>query len=505
MFAFFFDEDHPDNESPFGPQFASKIIVAVERMVPVPETRLLTGALLHNLLVYEVDQISFGANSSNKASKNSSHDRSQHSVPNYDRRLSIVCDLAETLSGEESSFAEEEVLLHLARKNIWIIFTPHLSAAQARAVHDEIAQFGPYLGYSAVDDGNPLHRRLFWDSLFNDKAIGSCGLAFRRDAFDIDDEGPAFADEYGASTTTSYDAEDFDSRFPLLRPTKNNSIRGDLTASRLAENDPGHRSRVAHALMSLESGQVTAPFSFSARKPDDGIEFVLPPQKFTDYLLNPKHKDGGPKAKFFIDSLGIQPDDWRYLADQILQGAKSGSLYRLKWSTYGASHGALVLVTGRNGKIAVVETGWRVPESGAALFVTAYPADPKLAQGLTPNAARVPLPSLVGKARWAAIHELANEAGLIAAAFAVPPPMVLETYGTIWEGECGFGWVQLPDGRSSFARWIVEQKIGYPRPGVRIFSRATTQSMAKNKAYAEAYAEVLRSNGIDCSVGSRLD
>src|SRR6185437_5741614 len=31
--------------------------------------------------------------------------------------------------------------------------------------------------------------------------------------------------------------------------------------------------------------------------------------------------------------------------------------------------------------------------------------------------------------------------------------MVLERFGTEWEGECGFGWVHLPDGRSSFARW----------------------------------------------------
>lgn len=166
----------------------------------------------------------------------------------------------------------------------------------------------------------------------------------------------------------------------------------------------------------------------------------------------------------------------------------------------------LVLVTGRNKRTAVIETGWRVPEEGPALFVTAYPADQELSKGLSPNPVSVPPPNVLGKARWATIHELADNAGMLAAERAIPTPMVLEEFGTVWEGECGFGWVQLSDSRPSFSRWIVAQKHGYSsRPGVKIFSNAPTQSVVKHRAYATAYAEVLRSNGIECSVGSRLD
>ena len=503
MFAFLFDEDHSDNEVFFGPQFASKIIGAIERFAPVPETRLLMGGLVHNLLVYEVSSVILEGNSA----ENLRLERSHNSEPNYNRRLSIICDLAETLSTTDSSFDENQILEFLARKNIWVVVAPALTAVQAREVHAAIAEFGPYLGYSSIDEGNPLHRRLFLESLFNDKLIGPHGLAFRRDVFDDDDIHSAFGSDYVSKNGWKvYDAEDFDARFPQPAISTANSPRGDLSALRLAGNDPGHRSRVAHELMRIDSDKITSPIAFSARKPADGIEFLLPSAKFTDYLLNSGHKEGGPKAKFFAERLDIQPDDWRYLADQILQGVKGAEFYRLRLSPFGASHGALVLVTGRNGKTAVIETGWRVPEEGPALFVTAYPADRERSKGLAPNPERVPHPNVVGKSRWAAIDEFANRAGLFAAAAVIPKPMVLERFGTIWEGECGFGWVQLPDGRTSFARWIVAQGHGYPnRPGVSIYSRAETQSVMKNRAYAEAYAEVLRSNGFDCIVGSRLD
>src|SRR5436853_641974 len=140
LFAFFFDEDHPENAMPFGPQFASKIIVPIERMDPVPETRLLTGGLLHNMLVYEVEGITLGGSKIvDDKPRLGVPERAQHSVPNHDRRLSIICDLAETLSESQSSFTEEEILKHLARKNIWVIVTLNLSAAQALAVHGSVS------------------------------------------------------------------------------------------------------------------------------------------------------------------------------------------------------------------------------------------------------------------------------------------------------------------------------------------------------------------------------
>lgn len=499
MFAYFFDEDHPDLEAIFGPQCASKIVVAIEQMTPVPRTRLLVGGLLHNSLVYEVDRITLGGSNS------STFERAQHSLPNYERRLAIICDLAETLTEGPTSFTETEILLCLAKKNIWIIVAPQLSPEQARSIHSSLAQFRPYLGFASVDPGNPLHRRLFLEWLFNDKFVGPEGLVFRRDPYD-DDDSP-MADEYGSKRPALFhDYEKFDALAPTITLPTEDSKRGELTAYRLSGQDAGHRAKVARELMALESEKVTSPISFSARKPEDRVEFQVPSQKFTDYLLNIDHSHGGPKAKFFIETLGIQPNDWRFLADQIVQAAKSGELYRLKLSPYGASHGSLALITGRNGKIAVVETAWILPAEGPAQFVTAYPGDLSRASELTAVVGRVPPPGILGDKRWQEIHEFAHSAGMRAAETTVPAPMVLKEFGTIWEGPCGFGWVLLRDGRKSFSKWIVQARHGHcSHPGVRIYSKANTQSIEKNRAYADAYAEVLRSNGIECSVGSRLD
>lgn len=506
VFAFLFDEDHPESDVVCGPQFAAKIIAPIEKMNPVPQTRVLRGGLVHNTMVYQVDRVVLGEKEAHGSRPPGGRiDRAQHSSPNYDRRLSIVSDLAETLSVGQSSFSEEEIWEHLARKNIWAIVTPTLSTPQAQAIHRSIVGFGPYLGYAQIDLGNPLHRRLFLQSLFNDLAVGPSGLAFRRDLIDEEDD-LHFESEYGATRTTTYPAEEFDALFPAVQIPSTSSNRGELTAKRLAGNDPGHRARVARELIDFKTKTPAHQFSFSARRPNDGIEFVLPPEKFTNYLLKIDHKDGGPKARFFIENLGIDPADWRYLADQILQGAKAGALYRVSVSEYGASHGILVLVTGRNQKVAVVETGWRVPEEGPALFVTAYPAEEKRGAGLTANSSRVPPQSVGGNDRWLAIHDAAHSAGVVAGARIIPTPMVLRDYGAIWEGECGFAWTRLADARSSFARWILSQGHGHRSdPGVSISANVPTQSMAKKQAYAEAYAEVLRSNGIDCVVETRLD
>ncbi|MCX7356148.1 MAG: hypothetical protein NTY59_15235 [Alphaproteobacteria bacterium] len=102
------------------------------------------------------------------------------------------------------------------------------------------------------------------ESLFNDKAISSEGLVFRRDFIDDDDDDhAAFASEYGSKKApVCYDAEKFDARFPSLSTPMLNSSRGHLTVKRLAGNDPGHRARVARELIDIEGEKVTSPFSF---------------------------------------------------------------------------------------------------------------------------------------------------------------------------------------------------------------------------------------------------
>ena len=63
-------------------------------------------------------------------------------------------------------------------------------------------------------------------------------------------------------------------------------------------------------------------------------KFELPQEKFTKYLFNLDHPEGGGKAKAFIDILGIAPADWR-LADQIERAMDDAPLYRIKDGKWG--------------------------------------------------------------------------------------------------------------------------------------------------------------------------
>jgi len=127
---------------------------------------------------------------------------------------------------------------------------------------------------------------------------------------------------------------------------------------------------------------------------------------------------------------------------------------------------------------------------------------------------------MAAKPDYAAIHREAHSAGMAAGKAAIPTPMTVyeadglsnrpKPGGKSWyvsEGVCGFAWVTIPDGRSSFARWAAKQKLGhkgYPK-GFDLWVHQFGQSMTRKEAYARAYAKVLRDNGIDAYPRSRMD
>ncbi|MEP1611898.1 MAG: DUF6883 domain-containing protein [Roseobacter sp.] len=321
------------------------------------------------------------------------------------------------------------------------------------------------------------------------------------------EEEEAVLSDYGSKLKTKLlGYEEFEKLAPKLLVLGEMDDRSTLSARRISGDSSSHRTKVGMAL-SQEKFEAAGSFrKFSATKPEDGIEFTVPEAKLTKYLLNINHPKGGGKAQFFRDTLEILDNDWRFLADQFCQAASNSEFYRLEVTEYGVMHGAHVLITGRNGRQAVVETGWKFGESGPGNFVTAYPGDESKIHTLIPVSGRVPAPDCALPERWEKIHEMAHSCGMARGDEKTPTPMVLEKWSTIWEGACGFGWVFLPNARVPFARWALKEGIGYAsRPGIHISSKLSTQSIDKNFAYAQGYAEVLKANGIECRADSRLD
>ena len=127
---------------------------------------------------------------------------------------------------------------------------------------------------------------------------------------------------------------------------------------------------------------------------------------------------------------------------------------------------------------------------------------------------------------WA-IWDEAVEAGMRAGVRHVPTPMVVGqakdlfsnemvpgTRSVVFDGPCGFAWVNVRPATCTFAKWW-KKNIG--ERGGRKVSRAYeggytvmwvgefNQSYEKKDAYATAFAEVLRKHGIKAQAFSRLD
>ena len=71
--------------------------------------------------------------------------------------------------------------------------------------------------------------------------------------------------------------------------------------------------------------------------------------------------------------------------------------------------------------------------------------------------------------------------------------------GEIGTAECGGAFVVIEDGRTSFARWLRKHGLGHRhhRRGYSISAEQVGQCAESAKAYADAFARVLRRNGIE--------
>lgn len=125
------------------------------------------------------------------------------------------------------------------------------------------------------------------------------------------------------------------------------------------------------------------------------------------------------------------------------------------------------------------------------------------------------------KTLWAQVLREANEAGARAAMGARVVPMVVGSPSTplgndidptkqtyfVADGVCGFAGVVISDGRSSFAKYLRENKIGFKDyyGGWHVSVHEYNQSLQRKEAHAGAMAEVFHKYGVKCRVSSRMD
>ena len=98
---------------------------------------------------------------------------------------------------------------------------------------------------------------------------------------------------------------------------------------------------------------------------------IVAEEKIRDYVLNPRHPVGGPKAVWFA-SIGYTLENWQDLADDLLRLARQGD-FIAKPSPFGVKYEVLGEI-GRSGhKPATVLSVWIVEGNSLPRLVTAYP------------------------------------------------------------------------------------------------------------------------------------
>lgn len=376
-----------------------------------------------------------------------------------------------------------------------------------------LRQVPGYVGGFEIDPGNPLHRRGFFENLIYGAAILDGTVVQERTIEGDEDWALEGAEQFRPDGLVWQDYGWLRSYGPEGLPKTDLSERGAATASTLArKHAPNVEQRVIEALSeALFLNPMRKTFEFkTAGSPDDILEAIMPEGKFKKYLFDRAHKDGGPKANFIIDILGIDPEDWRYLAAQFyfgLASAKPDAVKLNEWRDgYGARFNVTMRVRERSGSQGVLVTGWNMNPGALPSFSTAVPGRCD-AESVEPGEVPILPPGKRTDADWAELWRWANEAGLRAADASVPTPMYLVGFKPIAEGEVGSAAVRVADARRDLARWLMRhgpgEKDGYS--GTVVFSPVASQSYDRAVAWARAVTVVLRLNGIDAEVETFKD
>lgn len=101
---------------------------------------------------------------------------------------------------------------------------------------------------------------------------------------------------------------------------------------------------------------------------------IVTQAKVCEYLLNPRHPDGGSKAVWF-HSLGYSRDEWSFLASDLTNVAKNCPDFDTELSPFGIKYKAAGMIGRPDKRPGLVITVWIVEDNDAPRLVTAYPSD----------------------------------------------------------------------------------------------------------------------------------
>src|SRR5947207_1418095 len=102
---------------------------------------------------------------------------------------------------------------------------------------------------------------------------------------------------------------------------------------------------------------------------------IVEREKIVDYLLNPTHRYGASKSRFFLE-FGFRLDEWEKLADALREHGQAHAVARTKQTPFGPRYeldGEVITPDGRNPRIRSV---WQLDHGQTApRLITAHPLE----------------------------------------------------------------------------------------------------------------------------------
>lgn len=424
-----------------------------------------------------------------------------------DLYVSLLTELIRSIQEQENMIAIPNIALTLGNHNIFAFTFCGMAFDSWKNICQNLKGAAGFAASFQLDMGNPLHTDLFIRSAIPHGFLSGNELSLMRSPFeDEEDLIPYWAYGKPEIQIRFLDAEEYNKQCPPIHYAEGLSTAGmryiELMSKKGALNP---YQRLAIALLHNDS---VSNCDFSISGPFSWEQIDIPEKKLTRYALNLEHEGSGKsKAELFRLLLNITKEDWRYLAAQIENAMESGSLCNVRQTDYGVQFHIDIPIKGLNDVSRTIRTAWIIREPQRCSLVTAYILDPsqqKGAGGQPPLVVRGTDPELF----CSTLYGYASGAGEQAAANCIPTPMYIQGYAeSVPTGTVGFARVVIRDARKRFPRWLKKHRIGYAgyHGGWVVLAETRSQSFEKEKAYADAFAKVLRQNGIDCDVESRLD
>ena len=104
-------------------------------------------------------------------------------------------------------------------------------------------------------------------------------------------------------------------------------------------------------------------------------KLVIEREKILDYLLNPTHRYGASKARFF-DRFGFEPEHWQRLAEALRIHGQTHEVKRVRETGFGPRFEVEGKLNAPDGRSPRVRSVWQQDHGAVApRLITAYPLE----------------------------------------------------------------------------------------------------------------------------------